>query len=445
MDRNQKPEFDRTLDQVLQDALRTGDFSELSESAGQSLRAAVDATVDYAKSIRDSASFLLGGRPFTPPKYTPPVNPTPPADNPAREERPPVSGRPTPPPSYHAGYTPPRPARPYAPPVQQPAPNLPAAAPPAYLQRRSRDMAMGVLAALGGLVVAVPVGIFTVSWGLSVLFGVLNGTVSMPIDQMITLGLMAGVSVSFFFLARKGIVQYGRAKRFKDYWNLLRHKGYCAVQAFSNAVRKPKRLVLADLKYWIRSGNLPGGRLDEQQQFLMLGDELYSQYQAAKEGQKKREAPQDKRDIAIQAGLEAVRQIRSANAALPDAVVTEKLTRLEDVTANIFAYVEQHPAKLPEIRRFMDYYLPTTVKLVQSYQNFDGQPQTASVTTAKNEILTTLDVINSAFETLLDGLYQDDAMDVSADISVLKTMLAQEGLTGSDFPGLNAKPGDKNS
>ena len=75
MDRNQKPEFDRTLDQVLQDALKTGDFSELSESASQSLRSAVDATVDYAKSIRDSASFLFGGHPYSPPKYKPPVNP----------------------------------------------------------------------------------------------------------------------------------------------------------------------------------------------------------------------------------------------------------------------------------------------------------------------------------------------------------------------------------
>ena len=444
MDRNQKPEFDRTLDQVLQDALKTGDFSELSESASQSLRSAVDATVDYAKSIRDSASFLFGGHPYSPPKYKPPVNPP----GAAGPQRPPYQGRTSPPPSYYApgqAQNPqPRPA--YTPPRQAQGPDLtPMVPPPAYLQRRNRDMAMGMVAALAGLAVAVPVGIVTVAWGLSTLFGMLGGAASMPVDEMITLGLLAGVSVSFFFLARKGIVQYGRAKRFKDYWNLLRYKGYCAVQAFSNAVRKPKKLVLSDLKYWIRSGNLPGGRLDDQQQFLLLGDELYGQYQAAKEGQKKREATKDKKDIAIQAGLEAVRQIRSANAALPDAVVTEKLTRLEDVTANIFAYVEQHPAKLAEIRRFMDYYLPTTVKLVQSYQNFDGQPQTASVTAAKGEILTTLDVINAAFETLLDGLYQDDAMDVSADISVLKTMLAQEGLTGNDFPGLDARPGEKNS
>ena len=80
----------------------------------------------------------------------------------------------------------------------------------------------------------------------------------------------------------------------------------------------------------------------------------------------------------------------------------------------------------------MDYYLPSAIKLVKSYQDFEAQPETATVSKAKDEILATLDVINTAFETLLDGLYQEDAMDVSTDISVLKTMLAQEGLTGHD-------------
>ena len=117
----------------------------------------------------------------------------------------------------------------------------------------------------------------------------------------------------------------------------------------------------------------------------------------------------------------------------------------KEVVARILARAEEEPSVIDGLDRLTAYYLPTTVKLVQSYQNFDGQPQTASVTAAKGEILTTLDVINAAFETLLDGLYQDDAMDVSADISVLKTMLAQEGLTGNDFPGLDARPGEKNS
>ncbi len=82
----------------------------------------------------------------------------------------------------------------------------------------------------------------------------------------------------------------------------------------------------------------------------------------------------------------------------------------------------------------MRYYLPTTLKLVQSYQEFDTQPvQGENITQAKTEIAQALDTINAAFANLLDSLFADDALDISTDISALETMLKQEGLTGSDF------------
>ena len=83
----------------------------------------------------------------------------------------------------------------------------------------------------------------------------------------------------------------------------------------------------------------------------------------------------------------------------------------------------------------MRYYLPTTLKLVNAYREFEQQPaQGENIRSAKEEIKKSLDVINQAFEKLLDSLFEDDALDISTDISVLHTMLAQEGLTGSDFP-----------
>ena len=82
----------------------------------------------------------------------------------------------------------------------------------------------------------------------------------------------------------------------------------------------------------------------------------------------------------------------------------------------------------------MSYYLPTTLKLVNAYREFDAQPvQGENILSAKREIEETLDTINLAFENLFDGLFEDDAIDISTDISVLETMLRQEGLTGSDF------------
>ena len=88
----------------------------------------------------------------------------------------------------------------------------------------------------------------------------------------------------------------------------------------------------------------------------------------------------------------------------------------------------------PEIRRFLNYYLPTTLKLVTAYREFSEQPvQGSNIQNAKNTIKQTLDTVNDAFAKLLDGLYQDDVLDISSDASVLETMFAQEGLTGGDF------------
>ena len=127
-------------------------------------------------------------------------------------------------------------------------------------------------------------------------------------------------------------------------------------------------------------------------------------------------------------------EIRQANDAIPGEISSQKLDRLENVTTKIFEYVEKHPKKQPEIRKFMSYYLPITLKLVGAYRDFDAQPvQGENIISAKKEIEDTLDTINLAFENLLDGLFEDVAMDISTDISVLETMLAQEGLTEEKF------------
>ena len=114
--------------------------------------------------------------------------------------------------------------------------------------------------------------------------------------------------------------------------------------------------------------------------------------------------------------------------------MSEKLYRLEDVVRRIFGQVKEHPEQLPELRRFLDYYMPTTLKLVETYEELDGQPSEGeNIRKAKAEIEKTLDTINQAFENLFDSLFAHTAVDISSDISVLKTLLKQEGLTGSDF------------
>ncbi len=194
------------------------------------------------------------------------------------------------------------------------------------------------------------------------------------------------------------------------------------------------------------------GYLDDQKVCLMTSKEAYDQYrelmaqakqQKMQEQEKKdqQKADADRRagldpkvQEVIEAGNRYIRKIRECNDAIPGEVVSEKMSRMELLTKRIFERVEQNPEAVTDIRRLMEYYLPTAVKLLEAYEELDAQPvQGENILSSKKEIEDTLDTLNMAFEKLLDDLFQDTAWDVSSDISVLKTMLAQEGLTENDF------------
>lgn len=433
MENRKGPESKHSLQDALQDALLSGDYSKLRQAANETFPSVVKKTIETAKSIKDDAAFLFDWdiKPKAPPpgwgpatwdpeqgKEPEPVNPV----NPPPEAETPAFSRNGP---QKVSHKKPQHIKPV-----QSAPAAQGIIPPPYLKKTAGDMFWGaVLAVIGFLLLLAPACILAF-FSLASIF--LSGNDARFFTVLLIIFML--LMIPGGFLAWKGIAKFGRAKRFRKYWELLRKKGFCEIERLAKAVRKKTRFVLKEITQLLDENLYPEGRLDKEKTCLILGKELYGQYEAACESQKQRESKDSSENAVIAAGLEAVRQIRSANAALPGAVITEKLNRLEDVTTNIFAYVEQRPEKLQDIRRFMDYYLPSAVKLVKSYQDFEAQPETTTVLKAKDEILATLDVINTAFETLLDGLYQEDAMDVSTDISVLKTMLAQEGLIGhNDF------------
>lgn len=124
-----------------------------------------------------------------------------------------------------------------------------------------------------------------------------------------------------------------------------------------------------------------------------------------------------------------LRQLREVNDAIPGEEMSAKIDRLEAITAKIFAAAEKDPEKLPKMRRFMDYYLPTALKLLNAYSQFDSQGGDGEVIRqSKRKIEQTMDVLVEGFETQLDNLFADDALDVEADIRVLQNMMTQDGL-----------------
>ena len=129
-----------------------------------------------------------------------------------------------------------------------------------------------------------------------------------------------------------------------------------------------------------------------------------------------------------------LQQLRQANDAIPDPVMTAKISRLEAVSARIFELAKQDPGKRAQLRKFMDYYLPTALKLLNTYASLPAQDvQGENIADAKKNIERSMDLLVTAFENQLDKLFQSDALDVSADVAALEGMLNMDGLTGSDF------------
>lgn len=129
-----------------------------------------------------------------------------------------------------------------------------------------------------------------------------------------------------------------------------------------------------------------------------------------------------------------LRQLRQVNDAIPDPVMTAKISRLEQISARIFALAKKDPSKKPQLQKFMDYYLPTSLKLLNTYAQMDKQDiQGQNIAEAKQSIERSMDMLITAFENQLDRLFQADALDVTADIAALEGMMNLDGLTRPDF------------
>lgn len=263
------------------------------------------------------------------------------------------------------------------------------------------------------------------------------------------------VAVPFGIMGISGTRSYKSKGRFKTYLRKLDGRECCNITELADGVGKSTQEVVKDLESMIRKRWFRQGHLDRQKTCLIVTDRMYREYLQL-ETQKQNYQEQLKQDDiqrqmnqrvaeqeqnermkkldpevrkVLEQGETFVYKIRQCNDAIPGEEISAKISRMELIVARIFDRVEQNPACVGDIRKLLEYYLPTTVKLLEAYEEMDAQPVYGeNIQTAKKEIEATLDTLNAAFEKLLDNLFQDTAWDVSSDISVLNTMLYQEGL-----------------
>jgi len=135
----------------------------------------------------------------------------------------------------------------------------------------------------------------------------------------------------------------------------------------------------------------------------------------------------------IDNGRETLKRLNESNVAIEDALISGCIERMEKAGGKIFDALEKDTAKAPQIRRFMNYYLPTADKLLVSYRELSALGTSGeNVTGALNSIRNSMDMIAQAFEKQLDALYKDSALDIETEIEVMETIIKSEGHGGEN-------------
>ena len=275
------------------------------------------------------------------------------------------------------------------------------------------------------------------------------------------------LTAGFGVLTRVGFARRELYNRAKKYALVAGNNKYASVNTLSESLGIKAGKVKRDIKRMLNKGFFPEGYLDEEETTLMLSTDVYKQYQQTKNYAIQAAAEQTAQDIGakpkhkgrilplsekakaakakltkeqrqeleamVTEGNDCIIKLHELNDDIPGEQISRKLDELENTLKEIFTRVEENPEQMDRMHKLMDYYLPTMLKLVEAYKEYDQVSCPGEdILSAKQEIENTLDTINEAFVQLLNNLFRDSVWDVTTDAQVLQSMLKQEGLA-ADF------------
>ena len=243
----------------------------------------------------------------------------------------------------------------------------------------------------------------------------------------------AAVTAVFGWLTAAGASRMKAAKTLELYADTAEgfdwHKGL-SLSMLADLTHKKKTKALKMLRKFIHKGWLSAW-LDEKNDKLYLTAE---DYRAAQENQPQPEpekAPEQAGEVPL--NLETTRRfaqvLEKEQGLMEDERAVEELQHMQKTTESICAWLEAHPESLPKARRFAEYYIPTTLKLLHTYNDVQSQ-QGGNAEAIRRDIAGILHTLNQAYDNLYDKLLSDVALDVSSEIAALQGMLANDGLAG---------------
>ena len=232
------------------------------------------------------------------------------------------------------------------------------------------------------------------------------------------------IATSGGVLAAYGNIRRKKKARFEAYMKLIGDKTAVPIHYLADVMGIDYHKVIKDLREMITRGILTPAWLDLKTYRLMRTD--YSETQVKE--------PTEKKEEAVSRNERILRQIRADNDLIADVEVSAKIDRIEDLTRKIFAILDERPEKEAQLYNFMNYYLPTTLKALESYARLEAQGiETVAIKEAKQKINQALDELADGYEKQLDRLFEDDVVDITADIDVMRKMLHKDGLQADEI------------
>lgn len=238
------------------------------------------------------------------------------------------------------------------------------------------------------------------------------------IQMLFGIGL---VSASLVFLKRH--------KRYLRYISILGDKSWCLIEDFEASMRFKHDYIVKDLNLMIKKGMFPEARILKDESRIFMTRSSYEAFEAHSDTELL-----TKTSEVVLEGREMIREIKMANVDIKDIEVSEKVTRMEAIINQIIDHIESHPEEEGKVRKIYIYYIPTVLKLLNTYSGIDNQKiDNDELSKSKQEIKDSLDNVNVGFEKFYESLFSGVSIDISSEISVLNTMLSNDGLQKSEF------------
>ena len=256
---------------------------------------------------------------------------------------------------------------------------------------------------------------------MTVLAALAEGFVWDFLPALGALGCFTGIGLIFLYV---GLFRRKKVKMFRKYLMLIGMRKSVSISTLAKATRRSYKKVCDDLQDMLDQGILPIGYLDLSNDKLVLTTEgIEDELDEDEEEERVEEAKPDGGVLA---------EIRAVNDSIPDPVMSAKIDRIEEITGKILDYQRKYPAKAGQLRNFLNYYLPTTLKILRAYAQLEEQGiEGENISAAKARIEGMMDKVVEGFEKQLDKLFQNDALDISSDVAVLEKMLENDGLGSS--------------